>query len=61
MPHSYHIFDHKQYYKEPGPVPAITQSMFHTPIPKDTVNNRPFFFCNHANNYRMDPYIFSDW
>ncbi|PRP73842.1 putative UDP-N-acetylglucosamine-peptide N-acetylglucosaminyltransferase [Planoprotostelium fungivorum] len=61
MPHSYHIFDHKQYYKEPGPVPAITQSMFHTPIPKDTVHDRPFFFCNHANNYRMDPYIFSDW
>jgi len=60
LPHSYHIFDHKQYYPYTEHADHIKSEYFHTPIPRDT-SNPPFFFCNHANNYRLDPYIFSDW
>jgi len=36
LPHSYHIFDHKQYYPFTPKADTIKSEYFHTPIPKDT-------------------------
>lgn len=51
LPHSYHIFDHKQSYpiKERG-------DRARGKMPKNK-----FLFCNHANNIRLSPFLFDHW
>jgi predicted O-linked N-acetylglucosamine transferase (SPINDLY family) len=51
MPHAYHILDHKQYYPLKKPIPRRDLN-----LPEGK-----FLFCNHANNYRLDPEIFDVW
>eukprot|EP01117_Protostelium_nocturnum_P013324 TRINITY_DN495_c0_g2_i1.p1 TRINITY_DN495_c0_g2~~TRINITY_DN495_c0_g2_i1.p1 ORF type:complete len:581 (+),score=201.82 TRINITY_DN495_c0_g2_i1:1057-2799(+) len=60
MPHSYHIFDHKQYYPYTPQRQPITRNQYASSLPED-LSNPPVFFCNYANNYRLDPYIFHRW
>eukprot|EP01117_Protostelium_nocturnum_P020129 TRINITY_DN8928_c0_g1_i1.p1 TRINITY_DN8928_c0_g1~~TRINITY_DN8928_c0_g1_i1.p1 ORF type:complete len:696 (+),score=160.97 TRINITY_DN8928_c0_g1_i1:96-2183(+) len=60
MPHSYHIFDHKQNYPVPPMRMKIERSHFHSTLPSD-IHRPPFLYCNHANNYRLDPYIIHRW
>ncbi len=53
MPYQYHILDHKQYYPYPRLPPAYRHQF---KLPEDK-----FLYCNHANNYRIDPYLFDHW
>eukprot|EP01117_Protostelium_nocturnum_P013801 TRINITY_DN5192_c0_g1_i6.p1 TRINITY_DN5192_c0_g1~~TRINITY_DN5192_c0_g1_i6.p1 ORF type:complete len:726 (-),score=143.54 TRINITY_DN5192_c0_g1_i6:8-2185(-) len=62
MPHSYHIFDHKQFYGLPSSKKySFSQYLFSTKIPTDQPPPTQFFFCNHQNNYRLDPQIIYHW
>ncbi|PRP89805.1 beta-galactosidase [Planoprotostelium fungivorum] len=61
MPHSYHIFDHKQYYGNPGDRMRPRHDFFQGEIPQNFDGKLPFFYCNFQNNYRFDPIIFYEW
>eukprot|EP01117_Protostelium_nocturnum_P018101 TRINITY_DN7501_c0_g1_i1.p1 TRINITY_DN7501_c0_g1~~TRINITY_DN7501_c0_g1_i1.p1 ORF type:complete len:702 (-),score=196.91 TRINITY_DN7501_c0_g1_i1:9-2114(-) len=60
MPHSYHIFDHKQFMPVPPSRMQLERKNFVTDLPAD-VHRPPFLFCNHAHSSRLDPFLFHRW